>query len=252
MSEIVLKFIILSVFLCIPIITVGPAQAGFTYILRNYAREEHAFIWGDFKDNAIKNFKQSLIISIIDFFVAVFMIFAIIIYQQLGKESFIATIGSSFMVLMFIIFMMMHMYMYPILVTFHLSIKQIYKNSLIFAIVKLFPNLGIFLLSVSLIFLTFYFNAIIGLFLYVFITVSLIGLITNFYVYPKLQKYMMRDDETERASDDDEEYEEDEEDEYEEDNALENIDDTADDSQEAESSNDVKADNGEEEMKRFF
>jgi len=34
---------LLSVFLCLPMITVGPAQAGMTYILRNFSREEHAF-----------------------------------------------------------------------------------------------------------------------------------------------------------------------------------------------------------------
>ncbi len=54
------KFMIVSV---LPLITVGPAQAGLTYVLRNYAREEHAFLWDDFKDCALKNFKQSLAIS---------------------------------------------------------------------------------------------------------------------------------------------------------------------------------------------
>ena len=38
---------ILYLLFCIPIVTIGPATAAMTKILRNYAREEHAFIWSD-------------------------------------------------------------------------------------------------------------------------------------------------------------------------------------------------------------
>ncbi len=215
-GEILLKFILLSVLLCIPVVTVGPAQAGFTYLLRNYSREEHAFIWGDFKDNAMKNFKQSVIISVIDFFVAILMIWSIRAYIIIGG-GILMTIGTTLMVMMFIIFLIMHMYIYPMLVTFNLSIKQLYKNALIFAVIKLLPNIGILLLCMLILALTFGviipFSQLIGLVLYAFLTVSFIGMITNFYVYPKLQKYMMKQDEAE--TEDDEEYEEEEEEEAE-------------------------------------
>ena len=39
---------LLYVVCCIPIVTIGPATAAMTKILRNYAREEHAFLWSDF------------------------------------------------------------------------------------------------------------------------------------------------------------------------------------------------------------
>lgn len=248
-SDVLLKFILLSILMCIPMITVGPAQAGFTYILRNYAREEHAFVWGDFKDNALKNFKQSMIVSAIDFFVTILMIWSIRAYILLGTGgNLILTIGTTLMVIMFIIYMMMHMYMYPMLVTFHLSIKQLYKNALIFAIVKLLPNLGILLLCMLIVLLTFGmiipFSQIIGLILYAFLTVSLIGFITNFYVYPKLQKFMMREDEAEEASDDDEEYEE------EEDESVDSGDESQDD---ADGEEENKNDSGDtDEVKRYF
>lgn len=214
LSDILLKFILLSTMLCIPMVTVGPAQAGFTYVLRNYSREEHAFVWSDFKDNALKNFKQSMIISGIDFVVTILMIWTIRMYVIFGGASLIMAIGTPLMIMIFVTYMIMHMYLYPMLVTFNLSIKQLYKNALIFAIVKLFPNLGILLLCLVIIFLTFgmiiSFSQIIGLMLFAFLTVSLIGMITNFYVYPKLQKYMMREDE-EEASNDEEEFEEEDE-----------------------------------------
>ena len=69
----IVLFAFASVFLSIPALTTGPAQAGFTYVLRNYSRQEHSFIWSDFKEHVGKNFKQGLIISIIDFIVILFL-----------------------------------------------------------------------------------------------------------------------------------------------------------------------------------
>ena len=43
----------------------GPFTAGLSYVTRNWARDEHAFIWTDFKDAVKENWKQSLILSVI-------------------------------------------------------------------------------------------------------------------------------------------------------------------------------------------
>lgn len=188
--DLVLRFMFGAFFMCIPLITVGPAQAGLTYLLRNYAREEHAFIWGDFKENALKNFKQSLIISIIDLVVMIVAGFTINFYISYGGNNLLMSFASGIVILAFIIFTMMHLYIYPMLVTFKLTIKQIYKNALLFAIVKFIPNLLILVLCFALIFASFI-NYLIGFVLMIFITFSLIGFITNFYVYPKLKKYMI-------------------------------------------------------------
>jgi len=219
MNDLLLKFVILTIFMCIPMITVGPAQAGFTYIMRNYAREEHAFIWGDFKDTALKNFKQSLAVSSINFFVTFMILFSIRAYSELIRHNLIpvmlGTAGFAIMVLVFIIFACMNMYIYQILITFELTLKQIYKNSLIFAIIKFIPNIGILLLSAFIIFLSFGmiipFNPLIGFFPYFFITVSLIGFLTNFYAYPKIKKYMLSRIKNEDGEDDSEVEDKDEE-----------------------------------------
>lgn len=215
-SEMLLKFILLTLVMLVPMVTVGPAQAGFTYIMRNYSREEHAFLWSDFKDAALRNLKQSMIIGTINFFATFLMLFAIVVYNNLIKAGqlpvLLGTVFMTLMVVMFIIFAMMNLYIYPILITFKLSIRQIYKNALIFAVIKFFPNLGILLLSAFLILLSFGmiipFSQIIGIFLYLFLTVSFIGFLTNFYAYPKLKKYMISRLEEEDDEDDEEEDEE--------------------------------------------
>ena len=188
--DLALRFIICSILMCVPILTVGPAQAGFTYLLRNYAREEHAFIWWDFKEAAKKNFKQSMIICLIDLVVVLIIGIDINLYGSMGGNSFLMSIASGFLILAFVIYMMMHLYIYPMLVTFKLSIKQIYKNAFIFSIIKFFPNLGILLLCSLLVLASFYFT-VIGFILMFMLTLSTIGLITNFYVYPQIKKYMI-------------------------------------------------------------
>jgi hypothetical protein len=50
----------------IPAITIsGPGQAGLAYVTRNWARDEHAFVFSDFKDAVKENWKQSLLFSLI-------------------------------------------------------------------------------------------------------------------------------------------------------------------------------------------
>ncbi|HOJ09015.1 MAG TPA: hypothetical protein PK733_00275 [Clostridiales bacterium] len=212
--DLMTRFIIGSVVICIPLITVGPAQAGFTYILRNYSREEHAFLWWDFKDTAISNFKQSLIISVIDFFA--FILFGIVVnfyFKYTANNNMIMTLmvfARTIIILAFLIYLMMHMYIYPMLVTFKLNLRQLYRNALIFSLAKFFPNLGILILCTALVLLSFYFNTLIGIILFIFLTVSTIGLIINFYIYPKLKRYMIdkvADEDTE--VDEDEDYEDD-------------------------------------------
>ena len=44
----------------------GPATAGTTYVVRNWARDEHAWVWSDFKISWKQNWKESLIIMLIN------------------------------------------------------------------------------------------------------------------------------------------------------------------------------------------
>ncbi len=251
LSDTMLKFILLSVIICIPMVTVGPAQAGFTYIMRNYAREEHAFLWSDFKDTALKNMKQSLIVGTINFIVTFLLLFSIRAYSaliNLGQiPVIIGTVGFAIMILMLVLFACMNLYIYPILITFELSLKQMYKNALIFAVIKFLPNIGILLLSAFIIFLSFGmiipFNPIIGFIPFLFITVSLIGFLTNFYAYPKLKKYIIAH--LEEEEDEDEEEDEEEEGQGQDDNETDEMNEVAE--------NASKEDNtGEDDIKRYF
>jgi len=180
-----------AVFLTVPAITTGPVQAGFTYVLRNYSRQEHVFLLSDFKEHLGKNFKQGFAVSVIDFVVVMFLLVDIIICINLGLDSFWMTILVYLILLVAVIFLMMHIYIYPMIVTFELSLKHIYKNALIFAIAKFIPNLGILFLCFVLSAVPFFLYPPLAFVLFLLITVSTVGFITNFYAFPTLEKYMI-------------------------------------------------------------
>ena len=223
-KDTIMKFVLLTVMMCVPMITTGPAQAGFTYILRNYSREEHAFIWGDFKDAAISNLKQSLIVSTINFLVTFLTLLSIRAYwilTDIGQiPGLLGLAGLAVMFMMLMLFACMNIYIYPLMVTFELTLKQLYKNSLIFAIIKFIPNMGILLLNAFIVFFTF---GLIIPFNFGRICTLYIPDIESYWFYHEFlclseaqEIYPSRlDDEDE--DDDDDEDDEDDEDEYEDD-----------------------------------
>lgn len=183
---------LLLIFVCFPLVTIGPAQAGMSYIMRNYSREEHAFIWSDFIEQAKKNFKQSMIVGLINCVVTILILIDIYIYVNIKNTSFLITAASAFIIMAFVLFVMMSMYIYPMMVTFKLTIKQLYKNAFLFAIMKFVPNLLILIICFLIVILPFFFYPMVGYLLMIVITFGLISYITNFYVYPKLDKYMIQ------------------------------------------------------------
>lgn len=255
MGDLISRFVVLTIFLCIPVITVGPAQAGFTYILRNYSREEHAFIWSDFIENARKNFKQSLIVSGIDFLVTCIILFALKVYFVINNNSLMLTVATTLMILLLGIYMSMHLYIYPMMVTFKLTTKQLYKNSLFFGLGKLLPNLGIIILSALILLFTFgmlvTFNPVLGFILYIIITVSFIGMITNFYAYGKIKKYMMpeEDEDEEIVGESSGEEEFDEHDSTDDTNNTDNTENADDRQNDTDAGDDNKPD---DDIKRYF
>ncbi len=207
-SDLYIRVFVAVIMMFLSVITIGPVQAGFTYILRNYSREEHAFIWWDFKDNFIKNFKQGMIITGID--LVVMYILGIALNFYINYKGFLSIAASAFVFLSIVIFCIMHLYLYPMLVTVKLSIKNLYKNAFIFSILKLLPNILFFVLNILIAYATFY-NPIIGVILYLLIIPSFIGLMNNFFVNPTIKKYVVdplqpadgKNDEDEEDTDDD-------------------------------------------------
>lgn len=177
----------------------GPATAGMTYIMRNFAREEHAWLWSDFKDSFKTNFKQSLAVFVIDIIAATLFYIAIVVYSQM--PGLLGALKYAVYMIIFI-YTMMHFYIYQMMVTFELSLKDLYKNALLFALCKLPVNV---LVIVILLFIQvglpvlaiFYGGTYYMLLLFLILMLEMVvtqafsAFLVNFSVYPAIKKYML-------------------------------------------------------------
>lgn len=208
-------------------IVTGPSHAGATYIMRNYAREEHAFVWSDFFEHARKNFKQSAIVSIITTLLFVAVPVAIRFYSQTIQNVIFRTLLNTTLVILFVMMTVMIMYIYQMLITFDLKIKQIVKNAWLFFVLRLPFNILIILASLLIVFviplalLLFLggIGIIISVLYYLFFAFAINLLLVNFFINRQLMRFMIKpmleeEDETE------EDYEADADYEYEDEEAL--------------------------------
>lgn len=181
----------------IPLILVSPFVAGLTFVTRNYAREEHAFILSDFLRAVKNNWLAFLINGMVCYIVYLIISFSINFYAvQLKTNSmFYIPMFICFIISLFFIF---SQYYVPVLIiTFDLKLNQIYKNSFIFALVGLWRNLLLTVILFVLIFgifimtqwmpLTFLIASVI----IVFLLFSFCMFLINFTVYPLISKTMI-------------------------------------------------------------
>ncbi len=174
----------------------GAPTAGLTYVIRNYREDHHAWVWTDFKSKCRANFKQATAVYLIDtvflFLLATNFWFYGTLAQQKNTFAFLL---SGLMGLFFLIYLLMHSYIYPIMISFDLKLKDIYKYSFILAMGKL-PTTFVSLLAVLA------FSGVIAyLGCYVFIYAALLvpillfsfsSYINLFITYPVVKKYIAK------------------------------------------------------------
>lgn len=144
---------ILCIICCIPIITAGASiTALFSVTLKMVKGEESYIVRGFFKGFK-DNFKQATIIWLI---MAVFGIFMYMDYRAAYvlptnvRNVFQVMIGA-----IMILYAMLFTYIFPYLARFENSIKNIFKNSLLIAVLNLPWTLLMTVLPIALVFITF-------------------------------------------------------------------------------------------------
>ena len=181
----------------IPVVLIFPFVAGLTYVTRNYAREEHAFIFSDFKDSVKENWGKFLAHGIITF--ALFCLFYISIsfYSANLSTNQFYYIPFCLCVFMALITLFMQFYIPLMIVTFDLKLIQIYKNALIFAFAGALKNLLLLIIFAAMFVLSYlllaisYALIIVLVLLWIFLAFAFISFLVNFTVYPLIEKLMI-------------------------------------------------------------
>lgn len=128
------------------IFVLSPYFAGVSYVIRNFSRQEHAWI-SDIFTIAKKNYRRAVIVGIIDVVLIFMLYFSFAFYSlQTGvMAAFRYIIGMMALLLLW-----MHYYLYTMLVTFDFGLKALYLNSLMFALSRVLWNI---LITVIVLFL---------------------------------------------------------------------------------------------------
>ena len=137
----------ITLMLMVPCIAItGPVTAGVSYVTRNWARDEHAFIWSDFKDAVKANWKQSLAVSAITSVIPLVVYYCWIFYGDLAETQVIMVLPQVLILMLGIVWMLAVTYMHPMIVSYQLRLRDVLRNSLLLAVARLPFSVGIRLL----------------------------------------------------------------------------------------------------------
>lgn len=183
----------------VPFMLIGPFTAGYTYVIRNYTKQEPTFLVSEYFEHTKKNFKQSLIISVLSVFVAYVLIQAFVFYNSMFITNGLP-VGAFYTLfaIVFALYLIMMYYIYPIMVTFKMDLKVILKNAWTFTILKLPQNVIIlvFLLAVNLglAYLMCFVAYLPSIFYFIVLAIFLTGFTAftaNYYIWHVLDKYIV-------------------------------------------------------------
>ncbi len=132
-----------SLLLLVPAIAItGPFQAGMAYVTRNWARDEHAFVWSDFKDALIANWKQSLVISFITGLVPLIVYVGYQFYGDMGQQNLLFVVPQMLTAMLGLVWTLALVYFYPMMVTYKLNLRTLLRNAFLLSVGRLPQTAG--------------------------------------------------------------------------------------------------------------
>lgn len=221
--------IFMTLLIMIPCIAItGPFTAGMCYVTRNWARDEHAFVWSDYKDAIKANWKQGLAVSAITGCVPFLVYICWRFYGNMAAENGIWIIPQMFILMLGLLWALAVTYMYPMMVTYKMNLRTILRNSFILAIGRLPTSVGvrllhcvpmilfmaIFLMTFQpvVLIILFAYYAVFGFGLSRFITASYTNAVFDKYINSRIEgaqvnRGLSQEDDDEDDDDDDEDEE---------------------------------------------
>ena len=173
-------------------------SVGGTYVARGLFRGEATFVFSDFFYAIRRNLKQGFLFGILDAAVMLVLIFDFVFFYQ-RNTNYWQSVGFYAIVVLSILYLLMRTYIYPMMVTFDLSIRKLIKNAFIFAAVGIKRNLmlvlGVALIlalhSAMILFLVPLGAGVVLIFpfFYLFSFLTFMGM---YAVYPVIDRYMIR------------------------------------------------------------
>lgn len=148
LAEALKAILMQTLVLLVPAIAVtGPFTAGISYVTRNWARDEHAFIWSDYWDAVKGNWKYGLLTSAITGFVPLLLYVCVAFYGEMAADNALFVVPQVLVIVMSALWLCSLLYTYPQMVTYSINYRGLIRNSLIMVVGRLPMTVGLKLLS---------------------------------------------------------------------------------------------------------
>lgn len=115
----------------------GIGSTGQMYVLRNWARDEHAFLWQDYKTAIKNNWKQGLVVGLLNGLSIYLCFIAFITYGSMSNDNAFFLIPQWMMVMLLIVWWMVNEIIFPMMVTYDMKLRQLIRNSVIMVLARL-------------------------------------------------------------------------------------------------------------------
>ena len=198
---------VLYLLACVPIITIGPATAAMNYVCRNFSQGKPVSFFTDFIEKCKEYFKKGVLAWLLQLGVGGLLTASFLswISASLNVSQGFRTAAVVVILIFGYVLFFGSCYLYPMMVSFDLPLKQVIRNSVILAMTQLWRNLVMLLVFALLVVLTFLFWPLtfpVPLFL-AFTTFSYV---CNGLIYPVLEKYVATPKEPEEAEEEPSEF----------------------------------------------
>ena len=111
----------------------GPSSAGAAYVMRNWARDQHSFLFSDFKDAFKGNWKQALGVSCITAVVPTLVYTGVTYYGQMAGSNVLMMVPLVLVLSIVLMWALMLPLLYPMMIGYELRFKHLIKNAFLMA-----------------------------------------------------------------------------------------------------------------------
>lgn len=186
----------MSLLILIPLIALaGIGSTGQMYVLRNWARDEHSFMVDDYKSAIKANWKQGLAVGLFNGLSIFLFYFAYVTYGNMAADNVFFVVPQMLMVVVLVVWWMMNEIIFPMMVTYDMTLRQLLRNSAIMVIARLPISLAILVGSLIPAFILLFFvpthiSILILLLFYGVIGFSLTGFVFASYANSCFDKFL--------------------------------------------------------------
>lgn len=183
----------------------GPASASYAFVTRSFTRSEHVWIASDGFDIFKANFKNAILLVIIDIAVIYLAMNAIAFYGM--NANGLSVFLRFFITVLFLLYAISHMFAYQIMVTYECKFFDIIKFAMVMTLAKLPMCILLSVIAGAVWVLLWYYLGIIGVILYLIIGLIFARYPLEFYAARVIEKNIAKtqaDEESDNGEEDEE------------------------------------------------